>query len=133
MAQGGRIRGRFGGLSGSVACRAVARVQPAFAQLGFGAAAFTRFASEGWWARQDSNLQPDRYERPALTIELQAPPEPALLATGNGADTPYNAAVDPAMPAFARDSRVKAAAPKPGWAKAGAAASYGSACQHPPN
>jgi hypothetical protein len=31
-----------------------------------------------WWARQDSNLQPDRYERPALTIELQAPPEPAL-------------------------------------------------------
>ena len=28
----------------------------------------------GWWARQDSNLQPDRYERPALTIELQAPP-----------------------------------------------------------
>ncbi len=29
---------------------------------------------EAWWARQDSNLQPDRYERPALTIELQAPP-----------------------------------------------------------
>ena len=25
-----------------------------------------------WWARQDSNLQPDRYERPALTIELWA-------------------------------------------------------------
>jgi hypothetical protein len=21
-----------------------------------------RFASEGWWAPQDSNLQPDRYE-----------------------------------------------------------------------
>ena len=21
----------------------------------------------GWWAREDSNLQPDRYERPALT------------------------------------------------------------------
>jgi hypothetical protein len=39
------------------------RAAPAFAQLGFGAAAFTRFASEGWWARQDSNLQPDRYER----------------------------------------------------------------------
>jgi hypothetical protein len=36
---------------------------PAFAQVGFGAAAFTRFASEGWWARQDSNLQPDRYDR----------------------------------------------------------------------
>ena len=29
-------------------------------------------AREEWWARQDSNLQPDRYERPALTIELQA-------------------------------------------------------------
>ena len=42
--------------------------------MGFGVAAFTRFASEAWWARQDSNLQPDRYERPALTIELQAPP-----------------------------------------------------------
>jgi hypothetical protein len=27
-----------------------------------------------WWARQDSNLQPDRYERPALTIELRALP-----------------------------------------------------------
>src|SRR5882672_943135 len=51
------------------------RTQPAFAQVGFGAAAFTRSASEGWWARQDSNLQPDRYERPALTIELLAPPE----------------------------------------------------------
>ena len=30
------------------------------------------FAVNGWWARQDSNLQPDRYERSALTIELQA-------------------------------------------------------------
>jgi hypothetical protein len=28
-----------------------------------------------WWAGQDSNLQPDRYERPALTIELPARPE----------------------------------------------------------
>jgi hypothetical protein len=28
----------------------------------------------GWWAGQDSNLQPDRYERPALTIELPARP-----------------------------------------------------------
>ena len=25
-----------------------------------------------WWAREDSNLQPDRYERSALTIELPA-------------------------------------------------------------
>ena len=33
------------------------------------------FHSEQWWARQDSNPQPSRYERPALTIELQAPPD----------------------------------------------------------
>lgn len=26
-----------------------------------------------WWARQDSNLQPECYEHSALTIELQAP------------------------------------------------------------
>ena len=32
---------------------------------------------EWWWAGQDSNLQPDRYERPALTIELPARPERA--------------------------------------------------------
>jgi hypothetical protein len=64
--------------------------------MGFGAAAFTRFASEGWWARQDSNLQPDRYERPALTIELQAPPGAAFAAV-NGAATPYMVAGDPAM------------------------------------
>jgi len=25
--------------------------------------AVARLASEGWWAWQDSNLQPDRYER----------------------------------------------------------------------
>ena len=29
-----------------------------------------------WWARQDSNPQPSRYERPALTVELQAPSAP---------------------------------------------------------
>src|SRR6476469_2684299 len=28
-----------------------------------------------WWACLDSNQEPDRYERPALTIELQAPPQ----------------------------------------------------------
>jgi hypothetical protein len=50
-----------------------------------------------WWARQDSNLQPDRYERPALTIELQAPPA-CRIDGSNGADTPYNVAGDPAMP-----------------------------------
>ncbi len=50
-----------------------------------------RDASEGWWARQDSNLQPDRYERPALTIELQAPPRAAETAAGNGAGIVYRA------------------------------------------
>ena len=33
-----------------------------------------KLAIRGWWARQDSNLQPDGYEPPALTIELRAPP-----------------------------------------------------------
>jgi hypothetical protein len=44
-----------------------------------------------WWARQDSNLQPDRYERPALTIELQAPPRDGSrdCAAGNGARFVY--------------------------------------------
>src|SRR5450631_3596323 len=28
--------------------------------------------TRNWWAWEDSNLQPDRYERSALTIELQA-------------------------------------------------------------
>jgi hypothetical protein len=51
-----------------------------------------------WWACLDSNQEPDRYERPALTIELQAPPQAAAFTAGNGADTPYNAAGDPAMP-----------------------------------
>src|SRR6266571_3391952 len=39
-----------------------ARLRP----MGFGAAAFTRFASEGWWACLDSNQEPDRYERPVM-------------------------------------------------------------------
>jgi hypothetical protein len=47
----------------SLACRAVARGQSPPSPRGFGVAAFTRFASEGWWARQDSNQEPDRYER----------------------------------------------------------------------
>ena len=28
-----------------------------------------------WWARLDSNQEPDRYERSALTIELRAQPQ----------------------------------------------------------
>jgi hypothetical protein len=47
-----------------------------------------------WWARQDSNLQPDRYERSALTIELQALP----AVRGHGANIPYMGGGDPAMP-----------------------------------
>jgi hypothetical protein len=35
---------------------------------------------EAWWACLDSNQEPDRYERPALTIELQAPPQAAAFA-----------------------------------------------------
>src|SRR6266699_1751187 len=31
-----------------------------------------RLFRTAWWAREDSNLQPDRYERSALTIELRA-------------------------------------------------------------
>ena len=30
------------------------------------------FGKKVWWARQDSNPRPSRYERPALTAELQA-------------------------------------------------------------
>ncbi len=54
------------------------RQQARLCPAGSGAAAFAHFASEGWWERQDSNLQPDRYERPALTIELRSPPSGAL-------------------------------------------------------
>jgi hypothetical protein len=73
----------------------------------------------GWWAREDSNLQPDRYERPALTIELRAlaaaaarPPMPAL---------PYNVAPAPTIagrggwPGARRDSlRVRERGPARG-------------------
>jgi hypothetical protein len=38
-----------------------------------------RFVQTAWWAREDSNLQPDRYERPALTIELRAPPTADII------------------------------------------------------
>ena len=37
-----------------------------------------------WWARQDSNLRPDRYERPALTAELQAHARRGAKARGGG-------------------------------------------------
>ena len=51
-----------------LACQAEARGnKPAFAE-GFGAAAFSRFASEGWWGRQDSNLRSHK------TADLQSAP-----------------------------------------------------------
>ena len=77
----------FGWEQGGLPSHSWRAARPAFA---FGAAAFTRFASEGWWARQDSNLQPDRYERPALTIELQAPAAPGAVTM---ACTPHKACV----------------------------------------
>src|SRR5467141_2396559 len=40
-----------------------ARLRP----LGFGAAAFTRCASEGWWAWEDLNFRPHAYQARALT------------------------------------------------------------------
>jgi hypothetical protein len=64
-----------------LACRAVARGHGPPSPHGLRRGGLRRFASEGWWARQDSNLQPDRYERPALTIELQAPPGTAVRST----------------------------------------------------
>ena len=41
---------------------------------------FCPFTGEKW-ARQDSNLQPNRYERSALTIELQAHQHPDSAET----------------------------------------------------
>ena len=43
---------------------ATARLRP----LGFGAAAFSRFASEGWWGKKDSNLRSHK------TADLQSAP-----------------------------------------------------------
>ena len=38
-----------------------------FAELKCGVSHPKLRSSEGWWARQGSNLRPDRYERSALT------------------------------------------------------------------
>ncbi len=57
MASAGQIRGTDRSSSGNVATM---RLSPAN-------------VAANWWARQDSNLQPDGYEPPALTIELRAP------------------------------------------------------------
>ena len=53
-------RARFGVNSLRLACQAEAR------------ASACAGASEGWWARQDSNLGPTDYEPAALTAELRA-------------------------------------------------------------
>ena len=41
-----------------------------------------RNCESAWWAREDSNLQPDRYERSALTVELRAQRAGAQAAMG---------------------------------------------------
>jgi hypothetical protein len=51
---------------GTLRCSATARLRHAWPK------------GEAWWACLDSNQEPDRYERPALTIELQAPPQAAV-------------------------------------------------------
>jgi hypothetical protein len=68
-----------------VACRVEARVdrKPAFA-YGFGAAAFSRFASEGWWAHKGSNLGPLPCEGNAL---------PLSYAPGRSKPGPMRAAI----------------------------------------
>ena len=71
-----------------VACRAVARGNSPPSPDGLRRGSLPRFASEGWWACLDSNQEPDRYERPALTIELQAPPRLPPCWAGNGATDP---------------------------------------------
>src|SRR5665213_1631423 len=56
-----------------LACRAVARGNSArLRPSGYGAAAFSRFASEGWWAVTGSNRRPYRCKRYALPAELTA-------------------------------------------------------------
>ena len=49
--------------SPSRSSRQAARLRP----LGFGAAAITRFAREGWWARDELNVRPHAYQACALT------------------------------------------------------------------
>jgi hypothetical protein len=58
------------------------RAQPAFALWASARQPSLGYRDEGWWACLDSNQEPDRYERPALTIELQAPPRAAAREGG---------------------------------------------------
>ena len=65
--------------SGADEAESHTRVAHAGAKAGFGALLKQVWPGYGaisqcdWWARQDSNPRPSRYERPALTAELQAP------------------------------------------------------------
>ena len=56
------VIGWFAGLP-SRSSRQPARFRPA----GFSVAAFSRFASEGWWAWEDLNFRPHAYQARALT------------------------------------------------------------------
>src|SRR6202049_4530164 len=57
-----------------MACRAVAGGGcPLRPNMGFGAAAFARFACEGWWAVTDSNRRHSACKADALPTELTAP------------------------------------------------------------
>src|SRR4029077_3932284 len=58
------------------------RRPPRFALVLRAAAPRAARQGEAWWACLDSNQEPDRYERPALTIELQAPPRAAAFGGG---------------------------------------------------
>ena len=55
---------------------------PAALALWPGSVACQAEAREGWWARQDSNLQPDRYERPERGLgSCENPYFPSILIT----------------------------------------------------
>src|SRR6516165_6024327 len=62
-----------------------------------------------WWAREDSNLQPDRYERSALTIELRALTNVLLSMRTADAQRPLSCPADPC----ARLMSVSLGAPRP--------------------
>ena len=66
---------RLAGLP-SRSSRQPARLRPA----GYGAAAFSRFASEGWWSRSGSNRRPQACKARALPTELRPR---ARFARGN--------------------------------------------------
>src|ERR1700693_407531 len=54
-----------------MACQAEAAEMDRHCPVGFGAAAFPRFASEGWWSRSGSNRRPQACKARALPTELR--------------------------------------------------------------